>query len=259
MSRNEIQTGRELIEPALLSAGWSWDWQVVIGPGQVNIAGGTMYDGSQQIIADYLLRFWQLPLAVLEAKAEGRDAADGMQQASRYAQRLGLRFSLASNGREYILTDNETGNYETLSAPPTPGDLLNRLGRQIDWDRWRSTFEAPWHVDQVAPKKVRPVQQMAIFETVCRFSQDQRRVLLLMATGTGKTFVVFQLVWKLIRGNVLANNRVLFLTDRNSLQDQAYRAFAAFPQDDRVIINKDYETKPERSRMIQAANSSQPK
>jgi type I restriction enzyme, R subunit len=239
MSRNEIQTCRELIEPALLEAGWGWDWQVVIGPGQVNISGGTMYDNSQLIVADYLLRFWQMPLAVLEAKGEGRATADGIQQASRYAKRLGLRFSIASNGREYILTDNETGDYETLATPPTPGDLLNRLGRHIDWTQWRAAFEAPWHIDQVAPKKVRPFQQMAIFETLCRFSQGQRRVLLLMATGTGKTFVVFQLVWKLIRGNVLEKNRVLFLTDRNTLQDQAYRAFAAFSQDDRVIITKE--------------------
>jgi type I restriction enzyme R subunit len=180
MSRNEVQTCREQIEPALQQAGWSWDWQIVIGPGQVNIAGGAMYDDSQQLIADYLLRFWQLPLAVLEAKAEDKPAADGMQQASRYADRLGLRFSLASNGREYILTDNETGDYETLSAPPTPGQLLNRLGRQINWEQWGAAFNAPWHVDQVAPKKVRPFQQMAIFETLCRFAQGQRRVLLLM-------------------------------------------------------------------------------
>src|SRR6266571_30608 len=159
MSRNEIQTCRELIEPALQQAGWSWDWQIVISPGQVNIAGGTMYEDSQQLVADYLLRFWQMPIAVLEAKAEGKDAADGMQQASRYAKRLGLRFSLASNGCEYILTDNETGNYETLSAPPSPGDLLNRLGRQIDWDRWGAAFNVPWHIDQIAPKKVRPFQQ----------------------------------------------------------------------------------------------------
>ncbi|MBI4640399.1 MAG: type I restriction enzyme HsdR N-terminal domain-containing protein, partial [Candidatus Tectomicrobia bacterium] len=118
MSRNEIQTCRELIEPALREAGWSWDWQLLIGPGQVNIGGGTMYDDSQRLVADYLLRLWQMPLVVLESKAEGEPAANGVQQASRYARRLGLRFSLASNGREYILIDNETGDYEDLSALP---------------------------------------------------------------------------------------------------------------------------------------------
>lgn len=239
MARNETQTCRELIEPALKSAGWAWYPQLVIGPGKVNIAIGSMYDPEQRLIADYLLHVSHMPLAVLEAKAEGFDAEDGMQQAQRYAKSLGLRFSIASNGRNYILTDRETGEYESFNAPPTPTDILGRLGRRVDWDRWRPAFETPWYVDQVSQKKVRPYQQMAIFETLCLFGQEERRVLLLMATGTGKTFTVFQLVWKLIRGNVLENNHVLFLTDRNSLQDQAYRAFAAFPQSDRVIINKD--------------------
>ncbi len=245
MSRNESQTCRELIEPALKSAGWSWYPQLVIGPGKVNMATGSMYDPEQRLIADYLLHMWQMPLAVLEVKAESVAAEDAMQQAQRYAKSLGLRFSIASNGRKYILTDRETGEYETFDGPPTPTEIIDRLGRQIDWERWRPAFETPWYVDQVSQKKVRPYQQMAIFETFCRFGQGERRVLLLMATGTGKTFTVFQLVWKLIRGNVLENNHVLFLTDRNSLQDQAYRAFAAFPPSDRVVINKDTVSKGE--------------
>ena len=98
MSRNETQTCRELIDPALREAGWSWDAQVEIGPGPVNLTGEAMYDPSQRIVADYLLKLWRMPLAVLEAKPEGEPASNGMQQGSRYAQRLGLRFSLASNG-----------------------------------------------------------------------------------------------------------------------------------------------------------------
>jgi len=239
MSRNEKQTCRELIEPALQQAGWGWDAQVEIGPGRVNLSGSSMYDDSQRIIADYVLRLWKMPLAVLEAKAENDDAAAGMQQASRYAQRLGLRFSISSNGRKYVLTDNKTGEYESFDTPPSPGDILHHLGRNIVWRDWRPVFEAPWYEDQVTRKKVRPYQEMAIFETLCRFSQGEKRVLLLMATGTGKTFTIFQLVWKLLSGNVLKNNRVLFLTDRNSLKDQAYRAFAAFDSRERVIIDKD--------------------
>ncbi|MFZ0866775.1 MAG: DEAD/DEAH box helicase family protein [Candidatus Sulfotelmatobacter sp.] len=239
MSRNEVQTCREVIEPALRAAGWSFDRQLELGPGRVNVSGGSMYDESQRIILDYLLRLGSLPLAVLEAKAESEAAADGMQQGSRYANRLGVRFSVATNGREYILTDNETGAFEVLQAVPTPADILGRLGRGVAWEKWQKAFEVPWHVDQVSQKKVRPYQQMAIYETIFRFAQDQRRVLLLMATGTGKTFTVFQLVWKLINGKVLRNNHVLFLTDRNNLQDQAYRAFSAFSDDERVVIDKD--------------------
>ena len=239
MSLNESQTCRQLVEPALKSVGWAWEAQLVIGPGKVNIAHGSMYDPDQRLIADYLLRFYEIPLAILEAKAEGEAAEDGIQQGTRYAQRLGLRFVISTNGRKYLLIDRETGEYETFEQPPSPFEILDRLGRNIDFDRWRRVFETPWHVDQISQKKVRPFQQMAIFETLARFATDQRRALILMATGTGKTFTVFQLVWKLVRGGVLPNNRVLFLTDRNSLQDQAYRAFAAFPQDDRVAVTKE--------------------
>ena len=239
MSRNEDRTCRELIEPALKKAGWEWDREVVIGPGRVNLTGESMYDSSQRIIADYVLRLSQMPLAILEAKAEARAATDGMQQGSRYAARLGLRFSIASNGREYILTDNKTGEFETFDTPPTPGDILSRLGRNIVWTEWHPVFNAPWYEDQITQKKVRPYQEMAIFETLYRFSQGEKRALLLMATGTGKTFTVFQLAWKLMRGDVLRNNRLLFLTDRNSLKDQAYRAFAGFSSDERVVIDKE--------------------
>ena len=239
MSRNEDRTCRELIEPALKKAGWEWDREVVIGPGRVNLTGESMYDSSQRIIADYVLRLSQMPLAILEAKAEARTAPDGMQQGSRYAGRLGLRFSVASNGCEYILTDNKTGEFETFDTPPTPGDILSRLGRNIVWTEWHPVFKAPWYEDQITQKKVRPYQEMAIFETLYRFSQGEKRALLLMATGTGKTFTVFQLAWKLMRGDVLPNNRLLFLTDRNSLKDQAYRAFAGFASDERVVIDKD--------------------
>jgi type I restriction enzyme R subunit len=205
----------------------------------VNLSGGNMYDDTQRLVVDYLLRLGPLPLAVLEAKAETEAAADGMQQGSRYANRLSLRFSVASNGTEYILTDNQTGNYETLTTVPSPLDLLARAGRQVAWGTWRRAFESPWHIDQVSQKRVRPYQQMAIYETMFRFASGQRRVLLLMATGTGKTFTVFQLIWKLINGNVLANNHILFLTDRNNLQDQAWRAFSAFTSDERVVIDKE--------------------
>ena len=239
MSRNEDKTRRELIEPALKEAKWEWDREVVIGPGRVNLTGESMYDTSQRIIADYVLRLGSMPLAILEAKAEAEPATDGMQRGSRYAARLCLRFSIASNGREYILTDNETYDSETYDTPPTPGDILSRLGRNRVPGNWHSVFTTPWYEDQITRKKVRPYQEMAIFETLYRFSQGEKRVLLLMATGTGKTFTVFQLAWKLMRGDVLPNNRLLFLTDRNSLKDQAYRAFAGFPADERVVIDKD--------------------
>lgn len=239
MARNERTTCKQLIEPALTQAGWEWKEQLRIGPGRVNITGESMYDETQEIIADYLLLYRGIPLTILEAKAEAESAADGMQQASRYARRLLIRFSIASNGKDWILTDNDTGHFETLSTPPTPEDIITRLGVTIDWDGWEASFTAGYHVDQITRKTVRPYQEMAIAKTLWQFAQGKNRALLLMATGTGKTFAVFQLIWKMMNGDALKRQHVLFLTDRNSLKDQAYRAFAAFTADERVTIDKE--------------------
>src|SRR4051794_30206830 len=141
MASNEQVTRRELIDPALLAAGWQWDREVLVGPGRVNVTGERMYDETQKLLVDYVLKIWNMPLATLEAKAEGSSAADGMQQSSRYAKRLGLRFSVASNGSEFILTDNATGKYETLKSPPTPEQIFGRLGLKIDFAKWRPAFE----------------------------------------------------------------------------------------------------------------------
>ena len=93
---NESETCRQLIEPALQAAGWSWDRHLRLGPGRVNIAGGSMYDSKQELILDHLLRFGHIPLAVLEAKAEAEPSADGIQQGQRYAYML--------SGRNFAVT-----------------------------------------------------------------------------------------------------------------------------------------------------------
>lgn len=239
MARNERLTCKELIEPQLAALGWSWQEQLRIGPGRVNLTGDAMYDETQSIVADYLLRFKGVPLAILEAKSETASAADGMQQASRYARRLSLRFSIASNGSDWILTDNETGKFESLKAPPSAEELIARTGGAVDWSRWEGAFAAGYHMDQVSRKGVRPYQDIAINKALWQFAQGDDRVLLLMATGTGKTFTIFQLIWKLLNGKSLKREHVLFLTDRNSLKDQAYRAFSAFTASERVQIDKD--------------------
>jgi type I restriction enzyme R subunit len=219
--------------------GWSWQEQLRIGPGRVNITGDAMYDETQSIISDYLLRYKSVPLAILEAKAESESAADAMQQGLRYARRLSIRFSIATNGKDWILTDNDTGEFESLSSAPSPDDLIARMGVTIDWSKWEATFAAGYHMDQVSRKAVRPYQDIAINKTLWQFAQGDNRVLLLKATGTGKTFTVFQLVWKLLNGKALQREHVLFLTDRNSLKDQAYRAFSAYSASERVQVDKE--------------------
>ena len=117
MPLNEKETCKQLIEPKLEPLGWDVEGQLRIGPGRVNFSGDSadsMYDPTQAIIADYLLRYRGVPLAILEAKAESEDAEDAMQQGSRYADRLMIRHSIATNGHDWILTDNKTGEYESL-------------------------------------------------------------------------------------------------------------------------------------------------
>ena len=238
---NERETCQQWIDPALETAGWEFERELLIGPGRVNLSGDnadSMYDSTQAIVADYILRYRGVPLAIVEAKAETVDAADGIQQASRYAQRLMIRHSIATNGHDWIITDNDTGEFERLSGTPTPQDILERLGVNIDWDRWEGAFTAGFHVDQLTRKKVRPYQEIAIAKSLWEFAQDRDRALLLMATGTGKTYTVFQLVWKMMNGGALNREHVLFLTDRNSLKDQAFRAFHAFDANERVMIDK---------------------
>jgi type I restriction enzyme R subunit len=190
-------------------------------------------------MADYLLSYQGAPMMVLEAKAEKVSASDGMHQAAQYAKRLDLRFSISTNGKEWVLTDNNSDDFEVLEAVPTPTDILDRLGVKIDWDRWGGALSAGCHFDQVAKKHIRPYQRVAIAKTLWHFAQGHDRALLLMATGTGKTYTVFQLVWKLINGGALKNERVLFLTDRNRLKDQAYLAFSGFHVTERVQIDKE--------------------
>lgn len=236
--RDERTTRTDLIDPALRTAGWVWDDEFLIGPGRVNVAGGAMYSDDQTLRADYLLRADGLAVAVLEAKAEGLGALDGLQQAERYARRLGLRFAVASDGLGYIVLDTETGEFEERATPPTPADVTALIGAAPLAPRWRAALDAAPYVDQVSQRSLRAYQRRAIEEAIARFARGDRRALLLMATGTGKTFTVFQLVWKLIQGGALDHDRVLFLTDRNSLQGQAYRAFAAYPETARVVVDK---------------------
>ena len=215
MALNEKETCKQLISPALTGAGWDYERELRIGPGRVNFSGDSadsMYDPSQAIIADYLLRYKGVPLAIVEAKSEDESAEDAMQQGSRYADRLMVRHSIATNGHDWIITDNQTGDYESLDGPPTPENILERLGVDIDWDKFEGAFNANFYVAQVKPKTVRPYQEMAISRTLWNFAQGNDRSLLLMATGTGKTFTVFQLIWKLMHGGALGRQHVLFLT-----------------------------------------------
>ena len=157
-------------QPWLVLAGIS-KLQFRIGPGRVNLTGDSMYDDAQAIIADYLLRYRGIPLGILKSSGNPKTPRTACSRGRRYANRLMIRHSIATNGHDWIITDNLTGEYETLRSPPTPLDIVNRLGVTIDWDRWETAFTAGFHIDQVTRKRVRPYQEIAIAKTLWQFAQ----------------------------------------------------------------------------------------
>ena len=188
----------------------------------------SMYDSTQAIIADYLLALSRS--AARHSRSQGRVGSRRRWHAAGVAVRrsLMIRFSIASNGHDWILTDNETGELRDAHGAAHAQDIVDRMGVTSTGIDWEGAFSRQLPRRSGHSEEDRPYQEMAIAKSLWRVRPGRDRVLLLMATGTGKTFTVFQLVWKLMNGDVLKRNRVLFLTDRNSLKDQAYRAFAAF-------------------------------
>ncbi|MEG7484426.1 DEAD/DEAH box helicase family protein [Citrobacter freundii] len=224
MERSEKQTGIELIEPALLKSGWKWKHEVRLGP---NEASSRMY-------IDYLLTFHNITLAVREVKADFKIAAQGMQKASQFASQLFLRFSISTNGHDWILTDNTTRAFETLPSPPSPDELMKRAGWSIDWTRWRDILSSSYLGN--VPRHIQ--QDMAVQHALMHFAQGNRRAQISMVTGSGKSLVLLQLVWKFLKENT-AQRRVLFLTDRKIINQQMYELFSSFPNADRHMIEFD--------------------
>ncbi len=226
----EADTCREYIVPRLRDAGWGDD-QIVqerfFTDGRViaTVRGHRREPGKR---ADYLLEIEPgFPLAVVEAKRLYKLPSDGLQQAMRYAEILGLPFAYASNGRGIIEHDYDTGRQRQLDAFPSPDDLWHR------YREWRGIEDdvtddllLPFNRDLRNPdgsvKEPRYYQTIAINAAVQAAHEGRTRLLLTMATGTGKTFVALQTVWKLWSSNWKAERkpRILYLADRNILVDQ---------------------------------------
>lgn len=220
---NEADTCRQTIVPKLTAAGWEDDFiteQLVLTPGRI-VPVGDNHIRREGLRPDYVLFIRRnIPIAVVEAKADYKQAGDGLQQALEYAQMMGIQFAYSSNGKEIIEHDFITGIERTISAFPSPDEL---------WGRLQGTFEFPTPQDQkdaltayfeeVGGKTPRYYQQVAINRAVNAVIGGKDRILLTMATGTGKTFVAFQIVWRLWKAK--RKKRILFLADRNVLVDQA--------------------------------------
>lgn len=198
---------------------------------------------------DYLLRLSDaFPIAVVEAKAESEPAESGLEQAKRYAKDLGIAFVYATNGHIIIEYDFFTNTSRNLERFPTPQELWERwqanLGNtplevaerpaEYGANRYNNPLLHPYCPNRLCGREPFYYQEVAIKEVILRVMRGQKRILLTMATGTGKTFVAFQVVWKLIKSGWLERRhpdrpgRVLFLADRVVLRDQAYNTFGPF-------------------------------
>lgn len=236
---SEADTCRKSVVPRLQAAGWdnepfSIAEQRTITDGRIVPMGkGFVRKPSKKV--DYLLRIRRdFPLAVVEAKPAYKTAADGLQQAKQYAEMLGLKFAYATNGREIIEFDYFTGLEKTRQDFPSPTDLWNRYrtsaGVTDDKIADRLLSPANYQVNQGE----RYYQQLAINRAMEAILKGKRRLLITMATGTGKTAVAFQICWKL--WNSLWNRtgehrkpKILYLADRNILVDYPKDGiFAAF-------------------------------
>jgi type I restriction enzyme R subunit len=231
---NEAETRAELIDPLLVAAGWG----VVEGSRirrEFPIAPGRIEGGGRRgksLSADYVLSYRNTDLAVVEAKADSLPLTEGVGQAKEYAAKLQLRFTYASNGKGIYAIDRVTGEEGEAEAFPTPQELWQRTFAEES--AWRDRFASIPYPDKGGSWQIRFYQEIAVKRVLEAIAAGQNRILLTLATGTGKTSIAFQILWKLfaarwnLSGEPTRRPRILFLADRNNLSDQAFNDFTTF-------------------------------
>lgn len=256
MSKNERLTEMELIEPALRKAGWGVIEGSRIYP-QFPIDQGRLLGQGRRSIplkADFVLIYKNTRLAVIEAKDRSLNYTEGVGQAKDYAQRLNIRFTYATNGHKIYGMDMQEGTEGDVSHYPTPDELwemcypepfegtdLHSLSDLKEIANWRERLFAIPFEDRSGTWQPRYYQNNAITKTLEAIANKRDRILLTLATGTGKTAISFQIAWKLfhakwnLKRDGQRSPRILFLADRNILADQAFGAFNAFDKIDENI------------------------
>ena len=223
LSERDICT--QFITPAVVGAGWDLRKQVreevSFTDGRI-IVQGKLYARGKQKRADYILYYKpNIPLVIIEAKANHRPVGDGMQQAVKYAEALQVPFVFTSNGDSFVFKDVAAGTEREIKLEefPSPTELWSKYlaYKGLEDDSVREVVELPYYTD-TSGMSPRYYQQNAVNRTIEAISTGQERILLVMATGTGKTYTAFNIIWRLWKGGL--KKRILFLADRNVLLNQ---------------------------------------
>ena len=252
---DETATRRKKIDPQLYAVGWEQvpeseiltEQRAYIAPGQVSAIPQNRHPKK----VDYILEYKKQKLAVIEAKSDEKDVSEGVDQAKRYAELLHIRYTYATNGDQIWAIDmgvkDALGNY-TIPSKEGPADKF-----PSPQELWAMTFPEvnPWRdkfnlcpMNRGGGREPRYYQEIAINNVLAAIAKGENRILLTMATGTGKTYTAFQICWKLYQTNW--NNhgtdqkpRILFISDRNFLANQAKNDFEQFPEDAMERITPD--------------------
>lgn len=239
---NEAETRAELIDPKLKDNGWDAKLnaeikvhrEFPISPGKIQPGGRR----KNPKFADYILAYKGRKLAVVEAKSDECVVGEGVHQAKDYAEKLEIDNAYAANGKEIYYINMKTAAEAPSDDFHTP-DVLWDITFPVN-NEWQNKFSLLPFEDVGGTKGARFYQETAVDKTMDAIAAKKNRILLTLATGTGKTFIAFQIAWKLFytRWNTsyepTRRPRILFLADRNILADQAYNAFNAF-QDDALV------------------------
>lgn len=244
MTEKEDQTKFNDINPALNKSGWQGSelvqLQYVISEDQIE-AGNPSQEyrkKNTKQFADYLLRFNSVPLAILEAKPRGTDVLQGLEQAMNYARKVGTPFAFTTNGERLVgfnfLTNSDIPE-TSLNPFPTPQQLWDSF---INTEALYSSKALLHAFFETSSRKPRYYQERATLRVIEAIENNQRRILITLATGTGKTFIALQIAWKLLKSGRM--KRVLFLADRIALREQAFHAFEPFGSDRFEITNSTF-------------------
>lgn len=250
---NEAETRAEFIDPALLAAGWG----IVEGSRvrrEFPISKGRLMGNGQRTTpdkADYLLQYRNRNLAIVEAKARDKDYTEGVAQAKDYAEKLQIRFTYSTNGLRIYGIDMEQGTENDVLKYPTPDELWQMVfGAAIiahpQQEILKDSFIAVPFETKSGTKPPRYYQENAVNNVLDAIAKNEPRILLTLATGTGKTDIAFQIAWKLFKAkwnlkhDGTRSPRILFLADRNILANQAmgkFNEYNAFEEDALVRID----------------------